>query len=175
MGTAAGEILAAVMAFLAIWLILMLIIWAISSLVMMTVYKKAGSENAWFAWIPVLRDMECSKVATGKYTLGLVNLGICIVSNIASFMVSSMRSDDVSDVLAIIMIFAGLIAVAAYTVINVYLQYHVAKKFGYGAWFILLSIFASAIGWLVLAASNVRKGDDVSAENSREHRNDQDW
>lgn len=49
MGTAAGEILAAVMAFLAIWLILVLIIWAISSLVMMTVYKKAGSENAWFA------------------------------------------------------------------------------------------------------------------------------
>lgn len=119
--------------------------------------------------------MKCSKVATGKYTLGLVNLGICIVSNIASFMVSSMRSDDVSDVLAILLVFIGLIAVVAYTVIKVYLQYHVAKKFGYGAWFILLSIFFSAIGWLVLAASNVKKGDDVSAENSREHRNDQDW
>lgn len=175
MGTSAGEILAAVMAFFAIWLILALIIWVISSLIMMTVYKKAGSENAWFAWIPVLRDMECSKVATGKYTLGLVNLGICIISNIASFMVSAMGSDDTSDVMAILLVFTGLIAVVAYTVIKVYLQYHVAKKFGYGAWFILLSIFASAIGWLVLAASNVKKGDDVSAENSREHRNDQDW
>lgn len=175
MGTAAGEILAAVMAFLAIWLILALIIWVISSLIMMTVYKKAGSENAWFAWIPVLRDMECSKVATGKYTLGLVNLGICIISNIASFIVSAMGSDDISDVMAILLVFVGLIAVVAYTVINVYLQYQVAKKFGYGAWFILLSIFFSAIGWLVLAASNAKKGDDVSAENSREHRNDQDW
>lgn len=175
MGTAAGEILAAVMAFFAIWLILALIIWVISSLIMMTVYKKAGSKNAWFAWIPVLRDMECSKVATGKYTLGLVNLGICIVSNVLSGIVSSMRSDSLDDAALVLMIIVMLIAVVAYTVIKVYLQYHVAKKFGYGGWFILLSIFASAIGWLVLAASNVKKGDDVSAENSREHGNDQDW
>lgn len=175
MGTAAGEILAAVMAFFAIWLILALIIWVISSLIMMTVYKKAGSKNAWFAWIPVLRDMECSKVATGKYTLGLVNLGICIISNVLSGIVSSMRSDSLDDAALVLMIIVMLIAVVAYTVIKVYLQYHVAKKFGYGAWFILLSIFASAIGWLVLAASNVKKGDDVSAENSREHGNDQDW
>lgn len=175
MGTSAGEIIAAVMAFFAIWLILALIIWVISSLIMMTVYKKAGSKNAWFAWIPVLRDMECSKVATGKYTLGLVNLGICIVSNVLSGIVSSMRSDSLDDAALVLMIIVMLIAVVAYTVIKVYLQYHVAKKFGYGAWFILLSIFASAIGWLVLAASNVKKGDDVSAENSREHGNDQDW
>lgn len=175
MGTSAGEIIAAVMAFFAIWLILALIIWVISSLIMMTVYKKAGSKNAWFAWIPVLRDMECSKVATGKYTLGLINLGICIISNVLSGIVSSMRSDSLDDAALVLMIIVMLIAVVAYTVIKVYLQYHVAKKFGYGAWFILLSIFASAIGWLVLAASNVKKGDDVSAENSREHGNDQDW
>lgn len=175
MGTSAGEIIAAVMAFFAIWLILALIIWVISSLIMMTVYKKAGSKNAWFAWIPVLRDMECSKVATGKYTLGLINLGICIISNVLSGIVSSMRSDSLDDAALVLMIIVMLIAVVAYTVIKVYLQYHVAKKFGYGAWFILLSIFAGAIGWLVLAASNVKKGDDVSAENSREHGNDQDW
>lgn len=175
MGASAGEIIAVVMAFFAIWLILALIIWVISSLIMMTVYKKAGSKNAWFAWIPVLRDMECSKVATGKYTLGLVNLGICIVSNVLSGIVSSMRSDSLDDAALVLMIIVMLIAVVAYTVIKVYLQYHVAKKFGYGAWFIILSIFASAIGWLVLAASNVKKGDDVSAENSREHGNDQDW
>lgn len=175
MGTSAGEIIAAVMAFFAIWLILALIIWVISSLIMMTVYKKAGSKNTWFAWIPVLRDMECSKVATGKYTLGLINLGICIISNVLSGIVSSMRSDSLDDAALVLMIIVMLIAVVAYTVIKVYLQYHVAKKFGYGAWFILLSIFAGAIGWLVLAASNVKKGDDVSAENSREHGNDQDW
>lgn len=46
MGTSAGEILAIVMAFLMVWLVLALIIWVISSLVMMTVYKKAGSEEA---------------------------------------------------------------------------------------------------------------------------------
>lgn len=46
MGTSVGEILAIVMAFLMVWLVLALIIWVISSLVMMTVYKKAGSEEA---------------------------------------------------------------------------------------------------------------------------------
>ena len=175
MGTSAGEILAIVMAFLMVWLVLALIIWVISSLVMMTVYKKAGSEEAWFAWLPILRDMECSKVATGKYTLGLMNLGICIVSNVLSGIVSSMRSDSLDDAALVLMIIVMLIAVIAYVVIKVYLQYQIAKKFGYGAWFIILCILCSAIGWLVLAASNAKKGDDISTNNSREYRNDQDW
>lgn len=119
--------------------------------------------------------MECSKVATGKYTLGLVNLGICIVSNVLSGIVSSMRSDSLDDAALVLMIIVMLIAVIAYVVIKVYLQYQIAKKFGYGDWFIILCILCSAIGWLVLAASNAKKGDDISADNSREYRNDQDW
>ncbi len=115
--------IAVILAFLAVFVVVAIIIYIYSSLALMTIAKKTKTEPAWFAWIPILNSYLLSRIAKMHWWPILLLIAFWIP-------------------------FLGFIAIIIFWVFNLiwtYKMFEAVKKPGWWALLMLIPFF----GWII--------------------------